>query len=266
MVAEGKKARRIAVISGKGGVGKTVITANLAASLSSMGRRILVVDADLGLANLDILLGVAPRLTIQDALCGTHPLEEVLLPTSKGFDLLPAGSGLPEGTVFTVALAEGIESVLGSLQQRYDVILFDAGAGVGDVVLFFANLAHEILLVVTPEPTSLMDGYATIKILNQTYERSEFFLVVNQASPDRSAETGVAVATHLQNVVARFLGSDHENPVRLELIGSIPQDPAIPEAVRQRQLLMEISPQAPSACLMTHLAHFFDARMRTESP
>ncbi len=261
MTVERKRARRIAIISGKGGVGKTVIAANLAASLSVIGRKLLVVDADLGLANLDILLDVTPQFTIQDVLHGTHPVEEVLLPTAKGFDLLPAGSGLPEGTVFTAALAEKIESILASLEHRYDVILFDAGAGIGDVVLFFASLAHEILLVVTPEPTSVMDAYATIKILNQLYERNEFLLLVNQANPDCSGRIGTLVANHLQSVTSRFLGSTRQNTVRIELIGTVPQDPAIPHAIRQRQLLAEINPQAPSTCLMNRLARFFDARI-----
>jgi flagellar biosynthesis protein FlhG len=266
MAVEKKKARRIAVISGKGGVGKTVITANMAAALSCIGRRILVVDADLGLANLDIMLGVDPRFTIQDVLHGICPLEEVLLPTARGFDLLPAGSGVPEDTQLTPALAEKIESLLRSLEDRYDAILFDAGAGVGDVVLFFANLAHEILLVVTPEPASLMDAYATIKILSQLYARSEFLLVVNQADPNCSGQIGVSVANHLQNVISRFLGPSHQNPVRVELIGSIPQDPTIPKAIRQRQLLADISPQAPATCLMNHLAGFFDTRMQKILP
>ncbi len=265
MVVEGKKARRIAVISGKGGVGKTVITANLAASLSLIGRRVLVVDADLGLANLDILLDVTPKHTIQDLLDGTHRLEEVLLPTAKGFDLLPAGSGLQEGTVFTPSLAESIESLLDSLEDHYDAILFDAGAGVGDMVLFFANLADEILLVVTPEPTSLMDGYAAIKILSQLYERNEFLLVVNQANPDCSGQIGITVASHLQNVVSRFLGSSEQKAVRIELIGSIPQDPTIPQAIRHRQLLAEFDPHAPSASFMDHLASYFDTRFPSQS-
>jgi flagellar biosynthesis protein FlhG len=157
MVAEEKRARRIAVVSGKGGVGKTVITANLAAALSSGGHRVLIVDADLGLANLDVILGIAPQFTIQDVLQGNQTLDKVLLSTKKGFDLLPAGSGLPEGTKLTPTLSKGLESLLSSLDHRYDVILFDAGAGIGDVVMFFANLADEILLVVTPEPTSLME-------------------------------------------------------------------------------------------------------------
>jgi flagellar biosynthesis protein FlhG len=260
MTAKEKKARRIAVISGKGGVGKTVLTANIAGALSSLGRRVLVVDADLGLANMDILLGLDPKLTIQDVLHGKHTLEEVILTTNKGFDLLPAGSGVPEGAVMTAAMAEKMELFLAPLDAKYDVILFDVGAGIGDVVLLFANLAKEIILVVTPEPTSMMDAYATIKILNQFHSRSEFLLIVNQANPKYFDQVGTTVATHLQNISSRFLESP--SPVHIKLIGSIPQDPAIPSSIRQRQLLIDINPQAPATCLVNTLAGFLDARVQ----
>jgi len=261
MVTEFRKAHRIAVVSGKGGVGKTVITANLAANLALNGRRVLVVDADLGLANLDILLGVSPDHTLLDVVHGRRPLDEVLLHTDKGFDFLPAGSGLPEGAAFTQVLAEGVDSILKSVERRYDIILFDAGAGVGDVVLLFAGLSDEILLIVTPEPTSLMDSYATIKILNQIHGRSEFLLVVNQANPECSGQIGATIVGHLRNVISRFIDSDQKQAVSLELIGSIPLDPAIPRAIRHRQLLADISPDAPSACLMNYLADFLHARI-----
>ncbi len=263
MVAEEKKARRITVISGKGGVGKTVITANLAAALASAGERILVVDADLGLANLDVILDIAPHFTIKDVLSGNCSVDEVLLPTQKGFDLLPAGSGLPEGTVLTPTLTKNLESLLDSLEYRYDAMLFDAGAGIGDVVLFFANLADEILLVVTPEPTSLMDSYATIKVLNRMYGRCEFLLVVNQANPACAGQVGTSVVNHLKNVISQFIESGGQDSVSIRLIGSIPLDPAIPRAIRHRQLLTEISPQAPSTCLMNHLAEFIHSRVAT---
>jgi flagellar biosynthesis protein FlhG len=255
---EVKRARRIAIISGKGGVGKTVITANLAAALASLGRRILVIDADLGLANLDILLGVDPPFTIHDVLRGVCSPDEALMPTGLGFDLLPAGSGLPDGAIFSSSFARHFEAILDSLDSRYDDILFDAGAGVGDVVLYFANLADEILLVVTPEPTSMMDAYATIKILHQLYERRTFLLIVNQANPDSSKQIGEAVSKHLQNVISQFLGS--QNPVRLELMGCIPQDPAIPQSIRQRQLLRETNPKAPSTRLLHGFANFLNGR------
>jgi flagellar biosynthesis protein FlhG len=261
MGTETKRARRIAVVSGKGGVGKTVITANIAASLSSSRYRVLVVDADLGLANLDILLGVTSDFTLLDVLHGRRALDEVLIHTEKGFDLLPAGSGLPEGAQLTEILSEGVQDILKSVEQRYDVILFDSGAGVGDVVLFFAGLCDEILLIVTPEPTSLMDSYATIKILNQLQGRNEFLLIVNQVDPDCAARIGATIVGHLQNVISKFLDINQEKPVRIELIGSIPLDPAIPHAIRQRQLLAEISPDAPAACRMNDLAEFLHAHI-----
>jgi flagellar biosynthesis protein FlhG len=259
MTTEKHKALRIALISGKGGVGKSVITLNLAAALSSLGRKTLAVDADLGLASLDVILDISPQSTIFDALHRGSPLDEALIHTTKGFDLLPAGSGLPEGTMVTQALAESVEAGFSSLEDRYDIFLLDAGAGIGDVVLFFANLAHEILLVVTPEPTSVMDAYATIKILHQNYGRSEFLLVVNQADPDRSDQVGASIAGHLRNVISRYLESDP--PVRLELIGSIPRDPAIPRAVRHRQLLVETDPKAPAIGGIARMADFLEKRI-----
>jgi flagellar biosynthesis protein FlhG len=261
MRTDQKRAHRIAVVSGKGGVGKTVITANLAANLASSGRRVLVVDADLGLANLDIILGVSPEFTLLDVLHGRRTPDEVLIHTDKGFDLIAAGSGLPEGALLTQVLSECVQSMLKAFEQRYDYILFDAGAGVGDVVLFFAGLSDEILLIVTPEPTALMDSYATIKILNQLQGRNEFLVIVNQADPDSIARIGSTIVGHLRNVISKFIDINQEKPVRIELIGSIPIDPAIPQAIRQRQLLAEICPDAPAACLINSLAGLLHARM-----
>jgi flagellar biosynthesis protein FlhG len=259
MATEKKRARHIAVISGKGGVGKSVITANLAAALSLLGRKILVVDADLGLANLDIILGIEPPHTIFDAIHRGLPVDDILFPTTKGFDLVPAGSSLPEGTLLTQGLANNVKTVLASLEDRYDAIFFDVGAGIGDVVLFFASLAHEILLVVTPEPTSVMDAYATIKVLHHLHGRNEFLLVVNQANPDRSSQVGASIAGHLRNVISKYLESG--DPINIELVSSIPIDPMVPRAVKARRLLMETSPESPSAYLLNHLAGFLDTRI-----
>jgi flagellar biosynthesis protein FlhG len=249
-----KKARRIAVISGKGGVGKTVITANLAAALAAQGRRVLVLDADLGLANLDIILGVDPQYTIQDVFRGACRLDDALVKTHQGFDLMPAGSGLQENTVLSKALAENMEALLVDLEERYDIILFDVGAGLGDVVLFFANLAHKILVVVTPEPTSLMDAYASIKVLKQLYERNEFLLAVNQVNPEHPLEIGTSVAKHLQGVISKFIDAKHSPPICLQLIGSLPKDPAIPRSIKNRQLLSDTYPPAASVCFMNTMA------------
>jgi flagellar biosynthesis protein FlhG len=258
-MASDQKARRIAVISGKGGVGKTVITANLAAALAADGKRVLVLDADLSLANLDVILGLDPKRTIQDVLQGSCRPDDALIRTEKGFDLLPAGSGLQENTVLSKNLTEKTEALLDELEDRYDFMLFDAGAGLGDVVLFFATLAHRILVVVTPEPTSIMDAYASIKVLRRLYDRNEFMLVVNQADPERPDQTGAFVVGHLQSVVSKFVDADKSPRVCLQLIGSLPRDPAIPRAVKNRQLLSEMHPPAASAGYVNTMAQCLSA-------
>jgi len=245
MISEARGARRYAVVSGKGGVGKTVLTANLAAALAASGKRTLVVDADLGLANLDIILGVNPRHTLMDVVRGTASASEVIMPTSGGFDLLPAGSGLVEGTMLTPSLAGTLEALLGSLDANYDLIFFDAGAGIGEVVLYFARLAHEILLVVTPEPTSIMDAYATIKIMARLYQKTEFGLIVNLGNPTHPAQTGSAVARHLQQVISKFLSAGGQATIRLNLIGSVPRDSAVPQAISRQQLLVQTDSHSP---------------------
>ena len=142
MTSERREARRYAVVSGKGGVGKSVITANLAAAVAASGKSTLVFDADLGLANLDVILGINPKQTLYDVIRGTADVGSVIVQTAGGFDLLPAGSGLVEGTLLTAGMARAVEALLGRLDSDYDAIFFDAGAGIGEVVLFFARLAH----------------------------------------------------------------------------------------------------------------------------
>jgi len=247
------RARRYAVISGKGGVGKSVITANLAAAFALAGQRTLVIDADLGLANLDVILGVNPTGTIQDVLAGSLAVEEALVHTRAGFDLLPAGSGTLENSLLTPTLASTLQKLIDTLELRYDAILFDAGAGIGEVVLFFARLADEIVLIVTPEPTSLMDAYATVKILARRFGCADFRLVVNQADPNCPEESGARVAKHLQQVVTRFLSADGALPVRLHHVGSLPKDPAVGRSISRQQLLAEIEPKAPVTVLIPRL-------------
>ena len=252
-----QRARRYAIVSGKGGVGKTVITANLAAALARAGHRTLVLDADLGLANLDVMLGVETTATLQDALADSCGIGEVLVHTRAGFDLLPAGSGSLETTLLTTDLASKLQDVLKQLESCYDVMLFDAGAGVGEVVLHFARIADEIVLVVTPEPTSLMDAYATVKILALRFGCRDFRLIVNQVDPDRLEATGLAVARHLQRVATRFLAIEGNAAVRIHHAGSLPSDPAVGRAISQRRLLLETEPSSPVASTIAQLADSF---------
>jgi flagellar biosynthesis protein FlhG len=248
------KARRYAIISGKGGVGKSVIAANLGAGLAATGRRTLVIDADLGLANLDVILGLYPSHTLHDVLCGTCNVDDALVRARGGFDLLPAGSGLQDDAALTAPMADELEAMLQKLDLRYEAILFDAGAGIGDLVMFFARMADEILLVVTPEATSLMDAYATIKILSQKYGRPNFSLVVNRANPANPLQTGNAVTAHLQRVATKFLAARGSGAVTVRLAGCVPNDPAVARALSHQCLLADLDPKAPSAMSLARLA------------
>ena len=240
-----------AVTSGKGGVGKTFVSANLAAALARNGRRVLVLDADLGLANLDVLLNLFPKITLHDVFTGKHSLPEAIIPVSSGFWVLLAGSGMVEYSRMTLEIREQLQKVIKEIEPRFDHVLLDTGSGISDVVLYTVSLARDVLVVVTPEPTSLTDAYATIKVLAQTQGRRRFDLVVNQT---RKPGEGRAVRQQLQQVVDRYVNPGLDTAVRLELLGEVPSDPAVRESVQRRQLLQELLPGAPAAVALSALA------------
>lgn len=157
--ATGRRASILAVTSGKGGVGKTFVSANLAAALARRGERVLVLDADLGLANLDVVLNLFPKITLHDVFTGKAKLEEAILPAPGGFHVLLAGSGLVEYSRLTADVREQLLKIIETVTPRYDRVLLDTGAGISDVVLFTVSLATDVLVVATPEPTSLTDAY-----------------------------------------------------------------------------------------------------------
>jgi flagellar biosynthesis protein FlhG len=240
-----------AVTSGKGGVGKTFVSANLAAALARNGRRVLVLDADLGLANLDVLLNLFPKITLHDVFTGKHSLPEAIIPVSSGFWVLLAGSGMVEYSRMTPEIRDQLQKVITEIEPRFDHVLLDTGAGISDVVLYTVSLARDVLVVVTPEPTSLTDAYATIKVLAQTQGRRRFDLVVNQT---RKMGEGRAVRQQLQQVVDRYVNPGLDAPVRLELLGEVPSDPAVRDSVQRRQLLQELLPGAPAAVALSAVA------------
>jgi flagellar biosynthesis protein FlhG len=237
-----RRARIMAVTSGKGGVGKTFLSANLAAALAQRGKRVLVLDADLGLANLDVVLNLFPKVTLHDVFTGKSTLEEAILPAPGGFCVLLAGSGLVEYSRLTPEIRDQLLRIIDTVAPRFDHILLDTGAGISDVVLYAVSLADEVLVVATPEPTSMTDAYALIKVLATLQERQEIRLVVNQVG--RVGE-GRVIRGQLQLVVDRFvtplLPAGKLAP-RLELVGEVPLDPAVREAVKRRQLLLELMP------------------------
>jgi flagellar biosynthesis protein FlhG len=240
-----------AVTSGKGGVGKTFVSANLAAALAAAGQRVLVLDADLGLANLDVVLNVAPKVTLHDVFTGARTLEAALTEVGAGFTVLLAGSGMVEYSRLTPEVRDRMVETLDALAPRFDHILLDTGAGISDVVLYTVSLADEVLMVATPEPTSMTDAYATIKVLASTQQRRRMRLVVNQAT--RAGE-GRVVAAQLQQVIDRYVSPGLAEPVRLDLLGELPQDGAVREALQKRQLLLEAFPGTPAAQALAAIA------------
>ena len=244
-------ARTLAVTSGKGGVGKTFFSANLAAALSRQGLKVLVLDADLGLANLDVVLNLYPKITLHDVFTGKAELEEAILPAPGGFSVLLAGSGLVEYSRLTPEVRDQLLKIIETVTPRFDVLLLDTGAGISDVVLYALSLAHEIIVVATPEPTSMTDAYATIKVLAAQQGRENLHLVVNQVS--RPGE-GRAICQQLQQVVGRFVQTPAGTPPKLNLLGDIPSDPSVREAVRRRTLVMELHPGSPSAIGVVQIA------------
>src|SRR3972149_3890999 len=183
----GTGTRVIAVSSGKGGVGKTNSVVNLAIAFSRLGKKVLLLDADLGLGNLDVLLGLAPRYNISHLLSGEKTIGEVLVEGPEGIMILPASSGVHELTNLGAEERIALASHLESLGEGFDILIIDTGAGISNNVLFFNSSAQEIVVVVTPEPTSITDAYALMKVMFQRHGERRFKLLVNTVKSTREA-------------------------------------------------------------------------------
>lgn len=255
-------ARIIAVTSGKGGVGKTFVSANLAAALTRRGQRVLVLDADLGLANLDVVLNLHPKITLHDVFTGKSSLDDAVIAAPGGFSVVLAGSGMVEYSRLTPEVRNQFLSVIQTLAPRFDVILLDTGAGISDVVLFSISLAPEVLIVATPEPTSLTDAYAAIKVLAMQQKRQHVRMVVNQTAHPGD---GRAITSQLQQVLERFVTTDSGRPLRLIHMGDIPADLAVRDAVMRRQLLLLNTPGCPAALAISQLAGKIEETLLTRA-
>jgi flagellar biosynthesis protein FlhG len=246
--------RVLAVTSGKGGVGKSNIVANLGLALRRLGYRVLLIDADLGLANLDILLGLTPQYNIHDVLSLQQSLGRVIVEGPGGLKILPASSGLPELAELDESQKVFLLNELDHYSEKIDIVFIDTGAGISSNVLFFNLAAQERILVVNHQPTSLTDSYALIKIMVTRYNQKRFKLLVNGVASSREGEV---VYHTLLRVVERFLGQE----VSLEYLGFIPLDPAIPKAVMRQQPVLTRYPEAPASKSFTRIA-----RLLQESP
>ena len=231
-------ARVITVTSGKGGVGKTNITANLALTFCEMGYRVIIIDADLGLSNIDVMLGIIPKYTLADVINNNAPIMDVITGGPNNVKFISGGSGIEEMTRLDDIQMEKILNNLSELDKNFDIILIDTGAGISDNVLKFAIAADEVLIIVTPEPTSVTDAYAMIKALANRSGNISFKLIINKAETENEARD---VFNRLSMVTAKFLG------VSLTLAGFLLYDPSVVKAVKMQRPFTISFPGAASS-------------------
>jgi len=236
-VASVEPLRVMAVTSGKGGVGKTMLTANLAVLAAKRGKRVLIIDADLGLANVEIVFGAKPKRHMGDLLNPDVLIDDVLVEVRPGIHILPAASGIQQLTHLGEEDKLRLLSTLDGLSDRFDLVLIDSGAGIGDNVLFFVAIAQEVVLVVTPEPTSLVDAYAAVKVLSLKMGLKEFGVVINSVVDELAARD---VYQKLVNLADRFLS------VRIRHLGYVTRDENVHRAVMAQKPIADLFAQAPA--------------------
>ncbi|WP_163833155.1 MinD/ParA family protein [Spartinivicinus ruber] len=247
----------VAVTGAKGGVGKTNVAVNLSIALAELGRRVMLLDADLGLANVDILLGLSPTRNMADVLEGRCDLKDIILPGPGGVRIIPASSGTQKMTELSSQEHAGMISAFSELSHQLDMLIIDTAAGISDTVISFVRAAQELIIVVTDEPTSITDAYAMIKLLHRDYGLLRFRIVANMV---RSQQEGHNIFNKLVNVTDRFL------EVALQYLGAIPWDEAVRKAVLRQRAVIDAYPRSKAAVAIRALAQKVDAFPLPSSP
>ncbi len=237
--------RVICVTSGKGGVGKTSVTVNLGTRLARAGRKVLILDADLGLANVDVLLGLHPRYNLSHLLSGERRLEEIMLEGPAGLRVVPATSGNKRMTELSAEEHAGVVNAFGALEAQVDTLLIDTAAGLSDSIVTFAQASHEVVVVICNEPASLTDAYALIKLLSRDFGVERFHVLTNRVSGSRE---GHELFDKLLKVTDRFLD------VTLAYLGAVPEDPQLRRSVLLQQPVVDLFPSSRAALAFGLLA------------
>lgn len=244
-VGDGRRMRILSVTSGKGGVGKTSLTCNIATRLGQLGQKVLVVDADMGLANVDIVMGIKPKATLEKLFDSDMELDDILVEGPPNVTVLPAGSGVRD----LVHLSEGqvirFLEAFDTLDRDFDFTLIDTGAGIGSNVLYFNAAAQDVLVVATPEPTSMTDAYATMKVLHQSHGLKRFTLMVNNVEDRKEA---LDVYRRLTAVADRYLD------ISIDYLGHVQRDTRVGRAIMERGLFIDRYPDSEAARCIDEIA------------
>jgi flagellar biosynthesis protein FlhG len=238
-------ARVISITSGKGGVGKTNIVVNLGFTLSRLGKKVLILDADLGLGNLDILLGVAPRYNLSHVITGEKSISDITIEAPGKMKIIPASSGIQELTRLSQEQKIRILTELDLMIDPMDVLLIDTAAGISSNVMYFNSAAQEIMVVVSPEPTSITDAYALMKLLSNKYSVKHFKLLVNMAKNIQEAQE---IFRNLNLVVKRFLD------ISIEYIGHVSFDQNVRKGIKRQKVVSELYPDTRASKCFESLA------------
>lgn len=249
LMSANKPIKVIAVTGGKGGVGKTNLSVNISVGLAELRRRVVLMDADLGLANVDVLLGLQAHYNLADVLDGSKTLRDVMLNGPGGIKVVPASSGVQQMTHLSPQEHAALVYAFNDLSDQLDVLVVDTAAGISETVISFVRAAQEVIVVVCDEPSSITDAYALIKLLNAEHGVFRFRIIANMT---RSTQEGINLFNKLNGVCEKFLDAS------LQYVGHVPFDESVRKAVQKRQPLLEFAPRCKAAAAIRVIAQKID--------
>lgn len=247
----------LAITSGKGGVGKTAVVSNIAINLAKRDKRVLILDADLGLANIDVVFGLTPAYNMNHFFSGEQELAHILVDGPFGIKILPAGSGIQNFTRLNAQQKMRLLDGLDAMHNQFDYVLIDTEAGISENVTYFTTAAQDIIVVTTTEPTAITDAYALMKLLSSQYHEHHFNLIVNQIQTEDDA---LDVFRKLTMVSNRYLD------ISIDFLGSVPEDKLMVEAIKKQKVMSELHPTSKVAAAFGQLADRICAEQHQSKP